>query len=227
MLLMERSCLTALFYQMTSPPWSALALLCSSTLLMAPENLLKGVLRRSPAWWASLTEGEQSQGSWASRFILPDKPVWCLGWLAVPAAFTESHLGSKRSQRQILLWWRSPRTLVPRRFVLRIELFPPHLPTLSRAWSGRESLCLLSLPARVSSQLVLVGEKFSLRTIPLEIQKCSSPRNKSLMVALGTADCALMNLGCSLWDTCATEALVVAAGGKVSTRGTTYRSPSC
>ena len=47
------------------------------------------------------------------------------------------------------------------------------------------------------------------------------------MVALGTADCALMNLGCSLWDTCATEALVVAAGGKVSTRRTMYRSPSC
>ena len=114
----------ALFCQMTSPPWSALTLPSSSTLLTAPENLLKGVLRRSPAWWASLTEGEQSQGSWASRFILPDKPVWCLGWLAARAAFTESHLVSKRSQRQILLWWRSPRTLVPRRFVLRIELLP-------------------------------------------------------------------------------------------------------
>lgn len=45
------------------------------------------------------------------------------------------------------------------------------------------------------------------------------PSNKSLMVALGTADCAMMNLGCSLWDTCATEALVVAAGGKVTQLG--------
>ena len=149
-MLLERSCLMALFCQMTSPPWSALTLPSSSTLLTAPENLLKGVLRRSPAWWASLTEGEQSQGSWASRFILPDKPVWCLGWLAARAAFTESHLVSKRSQRQILLWWRSPRTLVPRRFVLRIELLalhPPHSqPSLVRT---RESLLALSPSSRL------------------------------------------------------------------------------
>ena len=48
----------------------------------------------------------------------------------------------------------------------------------------------------------------------IEFESISS--NKSLMVALVTADCALMNLGCSLWDTCATEAIVVAAGGKVT-----------
>ena len=224
MFLMERSCLMALFCQMTSPPWSALTLPSSSTLLMAPENLLKGVLRRSPAWWASLTEGEQSQGSWASRFILPDKPVWCLGWLAVPAAFTESHLGSKRSQRQILLWWRSPRTLVPRRFVLRIELLALTSP-LSAKPGPDERVSAFSLSQLTSPHSWCLW----VRTISLKCKSVtfSSPRNKSLMVALGTADCALMNLGCSLWDTCATEALVVAAGGKVSTRGTTYRSPSC
>ena len=156
-----------LFCQMTSPPWSALTLPSSSTLLMAPENLLKGVLRRSPAWWASLTEGEQSQGSWASRFILPDKPILCLGWLAVPAAFTESHLGSKRSQRQILLWWRSPRTLVPRRFVLRIELLALTSPLSAKPGPDeRVSSCSLSQLTSPHSWCLWV------RTIPLEMQKC-------------------------------------------------------
>ena len=41
--------------------------------------------------------------------------------------------------------------------------------------------------------------------------------NKAIRVACGQADAALFNLGTSLWDTCATEALVVALGGEVTT----------
>ena len=47
--------------------------------------------------------------------------------------------------------------------------------------------------------------------------KAGACGNKCLKVVQGEADCALMNFGCSLWDTCATEALVVAAGGAVCT----------
>jgi fructose-1,6-bisphosphatase/inositol monophosphatase family enzyme len=47
--------------------------------------------------------------------------------------------------------------------------------------------------------------------------KAGACGNKCLKVIQGEADCALMNFGCSLWDTCATEALVVAAGGDVCT----------
>eukprot|EP00092_Neocalanus_flemingeri_P036354 GFUD01039577.1.p1 GENE.GFUD01039577.1~~GFUD01039577.1.p1 ORF type:complete len:793 (+),score=183.94 GFUD01039577.1:41-2380(+) len=47
--------------------------------------------------------------------------------------------------------------------------------------------------------------------------KAGACGNKCLKVIQGEADCALMNFGCSLWDTCATEALVVASGGEVST----------
>ena len=47
--------------------------------------------------------------------------------------------------------------------------------------------------------------------------KAGACGNKCLKVIRGEADCALMNFGCSLWDTCATEALVVASGGDVRT----------
>ena len=47
--------------------------------------------------------------------------------------------------------------------------------------------------------------------------KAGACGNKCLKVIQGEADCALMNFGCSLWDTCATEALVLAAGGHVVT----------
>jgi len=47
--------------------------------------------------------------------------------------------------------------------------------------------------------------------------KAGACGNKCLKVILGEGDCALMNFGCSLWDTCATEALVVASGGEVCT----------
>jgi len=47
--------------------------------------------------------------------------------------------------------------------------------------------------------------------------KAGACGNKCLKVIQGEADCALMNFGCSLWDTCATEALVLAGGGRVVT----------
>ena len=47
--------------------------------------------------------------------------------------------------------------------------------------------------------------------------KAGACGNKCLKVVQGEADCALMNFGCSLWDTCATEALVLAGGGQVVT----------
>ena len=41
--------------------------------------------------------------------------------------------------------------------------------------------------------------------------------NKILHLLRGEADVTLFNLGTSLWDTCATEALLVAAGGAMTT----------
>ena len=41
--------------------------------------------------------------------------------------------------------------------------------------------------------------------------------NKILRLLLGEADVTLFNLGTSLWDTCATEALLVASGGVLTT----------
>eukprot|EP01064_Diplonema_japonicum_P015234 TRINITY_DN22989_c0_g1_i1.p1 TRINITY_DN22989_c0_g1~~TRINITY_DN22989_c0_g1_i1.p1 ORF type:complete len:802 (+),score=209.56 TRINITY_DN22989_c0_g1_i1:80-2407(+) len=41
--------------------------------------------------------------------------------------------------------------------------------------------------------------------------------NKALRVLLGETDVALFNLASSLWDTCATQAVVTAQGGKVTT----------
>ena len=41
--------------------------------------------------------------------------------------------------------------------------------------------------------------------------------NKILQLLTGAADVAVFNLGTSLWDTCATEALLAAAGGRLTT----------
>jgi len=55
------------------------------------------------------------------------------------------------------------------------------------------------------------------KTPETRLLKLGGCGNKFLRVMTGEADVAMMNLSCSFWDTCATEALVVAAGGTVST----------
>lgn len=48
---------------------------------------------------------------------------------------------------------------------------------------------------------------------PFELVSTPGAANKVLAVILGRCDGALMNLKCSLWDSCATEAVLVASGG--------------
>eukprot|EP01059_Diplonema_ambulator_P012077 TRINITY_DN22223_c0_g1_i1.p1 TRINITY_DN22223_c0_g1~~TRINITY_DN22223_c0_g1_i1.p1 ORF type:complete len:787 (+),score=254.68 TRINITY_DN22223_c0_g1_i1:33-2363(+) len=76
----------------------------------------------------------------------------------------------------------------------------------------QDKLIIASSAGCKSTTLAAVREVINAE--PLHVGACG---NKVLRLLKGDADVALFNLACSLWDTCATQALVVAQGGKLTT----------
>jgi len=77
----------------------------------------------------------------------------------------------------------------------------------------RDEFVLVSSSKVKEPELIAVCEELNAGSIV----KAGGCGNKILRLLTGQADCALLNLACSLWDTCATDALVQCIGGKLTT----------